>query len=260
MYIIWYHSWVDEDHSSAILVIMRIQRVLIIAMSALSLFFGFGKKRVPCGTDQQEQRWDGGLHPFSDSSFWSSDASMVLQCPAVVWKIAKAKDGKNQRGLVSLVLRCQQLCQLLVSIINFNISQLISAASSSVFISSAFPRNWRTSSPISKRRWRSVLQSRPICLQTWRHWQRVAAPCWHEMTGLWVTGLCFGYLMLLGFVPDMDAWKMQRLPISAKLLSWWVFFDVMKLVCMAGCSGIDMHFFKRKVNLAHRPSFRFDDV
>ena len=31
------------------------------------------------GTDQQEQRWDGGLHPFSDSSFWSSDASMVLQ-------------------------------------------------------------------------------------------------------------------------------------------------------------------------------------
>jgi hypothetical protein len=111
---------------------------------------------------------------------------------------------------------------------------LISAASSSVFISSAFPRNWRTSSPISKRRWRSVLQSRPICLQTWRHWQRVAAPCWHEMTGLWVTGLCFGYLMLLGFVPDMDTWKMHRLPISAKLLSWWVFSTLWNLYAWRG--------------------------
>ena len=55
MYIIWYHSWVDEDHWPAILVIMRIQRVLIIAMS---LSFGFDKKRVPCSLEQISKNSD----------------------------------------------------------------------------------------------------------------------------------------------------------------------------------------------------------
>ena len=231
MYIIWYHSWVDEDHWSAILVIMRIQRVLIIAMS---LFFGFGEKRVPCSLEQISKNSDETVD-FILFQTLASDPRMRR------WSCSCLKNSKGKRWQKPErfgEFGTEVSTTLSTRIINFNISQLISAAAQS------FPLPQELEDKFTYFQTQMEERAAKSAKLAWDDWTV------SDWTALW----------LLGFVPDMDTWKMHRLPISAKLLSWCVFFDVMKLVCMAGCSGIDMHFFKRKVNLAHRPSFRFDDV